>query len=118
MTSTAELTLAAQLEQAGIPFEREYRFGERRWRFDFVVARGGSRGYPVGRIAVEIEGGSYTGGHKRGKAYESDVDKHNEAVRLGWKVYRFTSAHVEDGRAIAVIQQALGLSKKEADSAA
>jgi hypothetical protein len=131
MSSIAEQTLAAQLEQAGIPFEREYEFVPedearrrgwvspvrglpRRWRFDFAwPARdedigGGWRQFTPG-IAVEIEGGSYTGGHKRGKAYESDCDKHNAAMDLGWKVYRFTPAHVNDGRALAVIRRALGL---------
>ena len=97
--SPAEILLAVQLEQAGIPFEREYRFVDRLWRFDFVVGQ---------RIAVEVEGGSYTGGHKRGKAYESDCDKQNTAMDLGWRVYRFTPAHVNDNRALTVIRQALG----------
>lgn len=100
MTSIAERTLAAQLEQAGIPFDREFRFTERRWRFDFVV------GY---RTAVEIEGGSFTGGHKRGKAYETDCEKHNAAMFRGWRVYRFTPAMVNDGRALEWVKQALGL---------
>jgi very-short-patch-repair endonuclease len=105
MTSTAEQLLSIQLQQAGIPFRREVTFSDRRWRFDFVllVASPNLEG-----IAIEIEGGSYTGGHKRGKAYESDCDKHNAAMDLGWKVYRFTPAHVEDGRALDVIRQALG----------
>lgn len=106
--SEAEQLLAVQLEQAGIPFEREYRFCERRWRFDFVPWEP-TKNRLVGAIAIEVEGGSYTGGHKRGKAYESDCDKNNEAMRLGWRVYRFTPAHVNDGRALAVIKSALGL---------
>lgn len=101
-TSIAEQTLEAQLSQAGIPFAREIAFAKpRRWRFDFI--------FPGQFVAVELEGGSYTGGHKRGKAYESDCDKHNAAMDLGWKVYRFTPAHVEDGRALAVIKAALGI---------
>lgn len=117
--SAAELLLAAQLDQAGIPYEREYRFHpKRRWRFDFVVIEEKVvdvsrlfrlRPTELATIAVEVEGGSYTGGHKRGRAYESDCDKNNEAMRLGWRIYRFTPAQVEDGRAIAFIQEALGL---------
>jgi len=42
MTSAAELLLAVQLEQAGIPFEREYRFAPpRRWRADFAIRGAG-----------------------------------------------------------------------------
>ena len=101
--SSAELLLAVQLEQAGIPFEREYRFARpRRWRADFMV-----NGLPFPEILVEVEGGSYTGGHKRGKAYESDCEKQNAAMMLGWLVLRFTPAMVQDGRAIAVIRAAL-----------
>jgi hypothetical protein len=110
MTSLAEQTLAAQLEQAGIPFEREFRFHpRRRWRFDFVLW------HPyfmrAGEVAIEVEGGSFSGGHRRGLRYEFDCEKHNAAMLLGWQVYRFTPAMVEDGRAFAVIQQALGLTE-------
>jgi hypothetical protein len=113
MTSLAEQTLAAQLEQAGIPFEREARFHSvRRWRFDFVVWHPYFiRGDRVGEAAIEVEGGSFSGGHRRGLRYEFDCEKHNAAMLLGWRVYRFTPAMVEDGRAFAVIQQALGLTE-------
>jgi len=116
--SEAETLLAVQLDQAGIPYEREYRFAPpRRWRADFMVSAGwmvrNSQGQSVkvtdGDLLIEVEGGSYTGGHKRGKAYESDCDKNNAAMDLGWRVYRFTPAHVEDGRALEVIRAALGL---------
>ncbi|HEC26715.1 MAG TPA: hypothetical protein ENI67_04815 [Gammaproteobacteria bacterium] len=63
----------------------EYRFhGSRRWLFD--------RAWPDYKIAVELEGGVYSGGrHVRGKGFEGDCEKYNEAVKLGWKVYRFTT---------------------------
>jgi len=113
--NVAEETLAAQLTQAGIPFEREYRFAPpRRWRFDFARPAYDERQisnwfvhHPA--IAIEVEGGSWTGGHKRGKAYESDCEKQNAAMMLGWQIFRFTPAMVEDGRALEVIRQALGL---------
>lgn len=115
--SNAEILLAAQLEQAGIPFEREYRFAPpRRWRADFAVkgvALGGGNLLTAidrartNRFLVEVEGGSFTGGHKRGVAYESDCDKNNHAMLAGWQVYRFTPAMVEDGRALSVIREAL-----------
>jgi hypothetical protein len=108
MSSIAEQTLAVQLEQAGIPFEREVRFAPpRRWRADFGVWNPGTNV----DVLVEVEGGSFTGGHRRGLRYEFDCEKHNAAMLLGWRVYRFTPAMVEDGRAFAVIQQALGLTE-------
>jgi hypothetical protein len=110
--SAAELLLAAQLEQAGIPFEREVRFAPpRRWRADFCAVLPKDYAPPHWKppILIEVEGGSFTGGHKRGKAYESDCDKQNAAMDLGFRVYRFTPAMVEDGRALAVIRQALGI---------
>lgn len=110
--SDAELLLAVQLEQAGIPFEREYRFAPpRRWRADFAVLEipawnGPKQVWRPRRLLIEVEGGSFTGGHKRGRAYESDCDKNNAAMNLGWRVYRFTPAQVEDGRALAAIIEA------------
>jgi hypothetical protein len=116
--SSAELLLAAQLEQAGIPFEREFRFSERRWRFDFAWpdAYRMLLKHTIGHhpFAVEIEGGSFTGGHKRWGAYESDCDKNNAAMLKGWQVFRFTPAMVDDGRALAVIRQALGVEERVA----
>jgi hypothetical protein len=117
MISQAELLLQEQLGQAGIPFEREYRFHEsRRWRFDFARPAYDERivsnmftHHPA--IAIEVEGGSFSGGHRRGLRYEFDCEKHNAAMLLGWQVYRFTPAMVEDGRALAVIREALGLAE-------
>lgn len=102
MTSTAETLLAVQLEQAGILFDREYRFHPtRRWRFDFSV----DHHRP---LAVEVEGGGYVRGrHTRGLSFEHDCEKYNEAMILGWRVLRVTPAQVEDGRALAWIQRAL-----------
>lgn len=98
--SDAETLLALHLTEAGIPFEREVLFAlPRKFRADFLII-----GHP---LLIEVEGGSYTGGHKRGKAYESDCDKHNLAMEKGLTVLRFTPAHVEDGRALAVIRQAV-----------
>ena len=110
--SDAETLLAVQLEQAGIPFEREYRFAPpRRWRADFMF--GPNFAWPVrGRYLVEIDGGSWVAGrHTRGKGFEADLEKLNAAALLGYRVLRFTPAMVDDGRALAVIQQALGLER-------
>lgn len=109
MTSTAELTLAAQLDQAGIPYEREVRFAPpRKWRADFAVRNRHAIGY--GGLLVEIDGGAYVAGrHTRGAGFERDCEKLNAAALLGYRVLRFTPAMVDDGRALSVIRQALGL---------
>jgi very-short-patch-repair endonuclease len=99
MTSTAEFLLGVQLEQAGIPFEREYRFHpERRWRADFAI----------GRLLVEVDGGAWIAGrHTRGLGFEGDAEKQNAAAELGYRVLRFTPRMVEDGSALAQIQRVL-----------
>ena len=62
--------------------QREYRFdGTRKWRFDFA--------HPEARVAIEIEGGVWSGGrHTRGLGFISDCQKYNAAQRQGWSVFR------------------------------
>lgn len=69
--------------------EREYQFHPtRKWRFDFA--------WPDKKIAVEMEGGVWIfGGHNRGGGYNKDCEKYNEAVKLGWKVLRFTADYLD-----------------------
>ncbi len=68
--------------------EREYRFAPpRKWRFDFA--------WPNLRVAVELEGGVWTGGrHATGAGLVSDMDKYNAAASLGWLVLRFSATHL------------------------
>lgn len=97
----SQLELHAQilLEEIGV-FEAEYKFHpQRMWRFDFAnVDR---------KIAVEIEGGIWSGGsHTRGKGFEEDCEKYNEANILGWRVYRFTAGMLDRGDITQVIKMA------------
>lgn len=80
---------------------REYRFHpKRKWRFDFA--------WPARLVAVEVEGGTFSGGrHSRGKGFEADCEKYAEAAILGWRVLRVTTAMVNDGRALALIERAM-----------
>lgn len=73
--------------------EREYRFHPvRMWRFDFA--------WVALKIAVEIEGGIWTGGaHVRGKHFMSDCEKYNTAAMMGWKVLRFVPKQLRKGEA-------------------
>jgi very-short-patch-repair endonuclease len=106
--SSAEILLAEQLRQAGIPFEQEYRFAPpRRWRADFIVTD-----TPAihGDVLVEIDGGAFVAGrHSRGTGVEKDAEKQSAAAILGYRVIRCTPAQVDDGRALAWIKAALGM---------
>ena len=43
-------------------------------------------------MAIEIEGGTWTGGrHTRGAGYSGDCEKYNQALRDGWRVFRYTT---------------------------
>lgn len=106
--SPAETLLAVQLEQAGIPFEREYKFHpDRRWRADFMV--GQNFAWPVrGRYLIEVDGGSWNGGrHVSGAGFEKDLEKLNAAAELGYRVLRFTPRMVNDGSALELIRRIL-----------
>ena len=97
-----EKKLELQLRWRGLPeFEIEYRFhSTRRWRFDFA--------WPKEKIAVEVDGGIWTQGrHTRGKGYQSDCEKRNEAQRLGWQVYHVTPNMIKSGEALSFLERAL-----------
>lgn len=101
--------MARQLDALGIAYEREFRFAPpRRWRFDFAVADQHTDGRDHEKWAVEVEGGVWTGGHRRGAEANKDCEKSNAAVVLGWRVLRFTPYMVETGEALEVIEAALG----------
>ena len=99
--SRLEATLALHMKAAGLNPETEYRFHPpRRWRFDFA--------WPDQRLAVECEGGVYSGGrHVRGSGFEKDVEKYNQASLDGWRLLRFTGAMINGGEALQVIEAAL-----------
>lgn len=100
--SDGERALLFQLRAVGLPEPiREFAFwAGRRFRFDFA--------WPTLAVAAEVEGGTWTGGaHSRGRHFESDATKYNQAALLGWQVFRFTTGMVSDGRAIAVLSRAL-----------
>jgi len=103
MTTQSELedTLAFHIQAAGLPEpEREYHFCKRRWRFDFA--------YPDQMIAIECEGGTWSGGrHSRGQGFEDDCIKYNTAAIMGWVVLRFTGKLINNWYAISVIEEAL-----------
>lgn len=69
--------------------EREFRFCERRWRFDFA--------WPSHWVAVEIDGGIFVcGRHVDPIGGHNDRTKHNYATALGWRVLRYDGKHLRD----------------------
>jgi very-short-patch-repair endonuclease len=100
MGSEPEEALAFLLKVNKIPFGREQKVSpERRWRFDFVLDD---------HIAVEVDGGSHSGGHRHHGEADKECEKLNTAVLLGWKVLHVTPAMVENGVALRWIEVALG----------
>ncbi len=98
--SKIEYNLKLQLKLYKITgWSTEYKFHPiRRWRFDFAWA--------AEKIAVECEGGVFTGGrHTRGAGFTNDCEKYNEAICMGWRVLRVTSDQVNNGEAIRWIER-------------
>ena len=76
--------------------EREFRFHDkRRWRFDLA--------WPDYKVAVEIDGGQFKkfgGRHAR----DSDREKMNNAVILGWSVLRFSGEMIKKDPVLCIDQ--------------
>lgn len=89
------------IRDAGLPAPaQELKFhNQRKWAFDLC--------YPDRLLAIECEGGIHSGGrHVRGKGYEADCVKYNEAQLLGWRVLRFTMELINNGTAIDQVRRA------------
>lgn len=63
---------------------KEYKFHPvRKWRFDYAI--------PEHKIALEVEGGVWTGGrHTSSVDFLKDMEKYNTATLMGWRVFRTT----------------------------
>jgi hypothetical protein len=99
--SAGEETFALQCKAYDLRPEREYRFSERKFKFDFA--------WPEFMVAVEVEGGTEWGRsrHSKGKGFEADCEKYNLAAILGWKVLRFSTRMVVSGEAIDLVRKLL-----------
>jgi hypothetical protein len=96
--SAGEDELARQLAALKIPYEQQFRWNPaRRFKADFRVA-----GW-----LIEVEGGAWNGGHRRGAEANKDCERQNDAMLLGFRVLRFTPYMVQTGEAIGVIEAAL-----------
>ena len=84
VTDLSESELEAKFYNLTIhlkPAQQHYFHPERRWRFDFA--------WPEHKLAVEIQG--FGSGHNSYTGMSSDYEKHNEALRLGWRILYFMS---------------------------
>ena len=99
--SEGEEDFALQCRIYNVPVVREFQFHPtRKWRFDFCV--------PDKLLAIEIEGGTWSGGrHTRGAGYAADLEKYNAAAMMGYRVFRFTTQMVHSGNAIDTIVEAM-----------
>lgn len=63
---------------------KEFKFHPvRKWRFDYAI--------PEHKIALEVEGGVWTGGrHTSSVGFLNDMEKYNTATLMGWRVFRTT----------------------------
>ena len=79
----------------------EHRFHpERKWRFDFA--------WPDAMVALEVEGGVWTGGrHTRGAGFIEDMRKYNAATELGWRVFRITPDEIYHLETVLILRRAL-----------
>lgn len=78
----------------------------RRWRFDYAI--------PEYKIAIEIEGGVWTGGrHTRGAGYIKDMEKYNAAATLGWYMLRFAPEQKTKPETLNTIAKAIKRRKAE-----
>jgi len=101
LLSEIEETFAVQLRcLPEIPAAtREHTFlKDRKFRFDFA--------WPSCKMAVEIDGGTATGGrHVRPQGYEKDCEKLALAILDGWVVFKFTSKQVKNGFAYNSVEK-------------
>jgi very-short-patch-repair endonuclease len=79
----------------------EHRFDAvRKWRFDFA--------WPKHKLAVEVQGGTWSGGrHTRGAALRKEWEKLNAAATAGWRILYTDPQGVATERFAETIQKAL-----------
>lgn len=97
--AAAFLALCRQ-EGIGGPW-REVSFAPgRRFRFDY--------GWPLQKVALEVNGGVWTQGrHTRGAGYIRDMEKMNLAALNGWRVLQVTPQQLCTPETIAMLREAL-----------
>ena len=104
---SASLTLYWQIAKAKLPRPiREYHFDQqgtdgRGWKFDLA--------WPSLMIAVEVDGMV----HRIKGRYKADIPRSQAAFMAGWRVLRVSPTDVENGRALELIRQSVGVLEAE-----
>lgn len=108
-TGTGDFFTRLCKELIGAECVKEYKFHDtRRWRFDYA--------FPEYKIAVEIDGGVWNyGRHNRAKGYIADMEKFNEAAKLGWVVLKFTPQEQYRCETFEVIRAAINTARERKD---
>ena len=80
---------------------KEYKFHPtRKWRFDFAI--------PAYKIAIEVEGGVWTGGrHTRPQGFLGDIEKYNAGTLLGWRIFRVTPDELYSNKTFNLLKDAI-----------
>ena len=90
------------LRSVGLPAPvREHRFHPvRRWRFDYA--------WPGEKVALEVDGGVWTGGrHTRGAGFIKDMEKLNAATVAGWRVVRVVPSKLCSSATVGMLEALL-----------
>jgi hypothetical protein len=78
----------------------------RRWKMDLA--------WVSLKVSCEVDGNEWAqtngtkGRHGGAKGMQSDCEKLNEALLLGWKPFRFVGSQVRSGYAITILERVLG----------
>lgn len=80
---------------------KEFKFHPvRKWRFDYAV--------PEHKIALEVEGGVWTGGrHTSPIGFLGDIEKYNTATLMGWRVFRTTPDDLYKKKTLDLMKSAI-----------
>lgn len=94
--------LARQLRLYGLPspileypFDKQLDGGGRGWSFDLA--------WPSLHFAVEVDGAV----HRIKARFKGDIEKHQKADSMGWRVLRVSPRQVETGAAVELVRAAL-----------
>ena len=110
--SHLEVTLAAQLDEAGIKYEQQFKaITGRRFSFDFAV-----KDVCDDTWLIECQGGIWhKGGHSTGVGITRDAEKNNLAALAGYRCLMVTSEHIKSGQALTWIQEAINGPRRQSD---
>ena len=91
----------------GVEVVKEFKFHPvRKWRFDYA--------FPEYKVAVEVDGGVWTGGrHINPAGYINDMEKLNTAASMGWLVLRITTDDRFAIKTYNLIEQTIQIRKDE-----